>query len=387
MTHPCRVHQAISGNPPATAGPLNAPKHRPTETPLTNIRASIPIAISLSGNHVRWPTRETVAVLVLEARAARASLVATDLRPVVPTLCGQLRCQLDSLRQCLKLGFPMTEVLASAPKPLLGRRYCLFPTRNLGLSVGQLLTCSLRQHRGIVARDISRACQLPVDQRDDGSTHRDPGCAAVTFPRRPLRRRHRQAHHVEPLISVGLGQQPPIEIRQGAAIEPHHAHRCLRVYISNCVACACGVDRGTARIAIAVASPWSTSLALGSAVFGSVMRSPFSVAQQASCSLHRGPVGGLRWSELARDAPTSDQVTLSLRCQRQPSTSVLPRTRAPVSNRRRHRKSDTAAMLSRRGGRSWTLSSDCHRPCQQVVISPPTQPAETGRPIGIVIVR
>ena len=71
--------------------------------------------IPLSGNNVGWSTRKTVTVLVLEPRPARTAIIPSDLQAVVPTLCSQLRCQLDSLLQCLKLDLPATELLTSTP--------------------------------------------------------------------------------------------------------------------------------------------------------------------------------------------------------------------------------------------------------------------------------
>ncbi len=117
----------------------------------------------------RLPTKQPVAVLVLEPRLARASVVAAQLRRCI-TLRGPLRCQLDPLRQRLKLGLPATKTLAPNPLPLLGDSYRLFPIRNLSLSSRQLLMCPLCQQRRIVTRGFRHARELPVHQSDNDST-------------------------------------------------------------------------------------------------------------------------------------------------------------------------------------------------------------------------
>lgn len=59
------------------------------------------------------------------------------------------------------------------------------------------------------------AGQLPVDQRCDGSAHRDPSRVATALPRRPHRRGGRNPHHLEPPVPAETGRRSPSSITRG----------------------------------------------------------------------------------------------------------------------------------------------------------------------------
>ena len=129
-----------------------------------------------------------------------------------------LRCELDAPLSGLELALPPAEVLVPPPEPFLDSRHGLLSAGNLLLASGQFLCGLLRQRRKVIAGVITEdADHFPVDQRHDGATHRDPGGLAVPFPRRPLRRRHREPHHPVGLVLSETGEQLAVDL---ASVNP-----------------------------------------------------------------------------------------------------------------------------------------------------------------------
>ena len=80
-----------------------------------------------------------MAVLVLEARSARAAFVATDLGRRRSGLSRCLRYELDSLLTRLEVALPLAEPLAPALETFLDIRRFLFAVGDLLPASGQLL--------------------------------------------------------------------------------------------------------------------------------------------------------------------------------------------------------------------------------------------------------
>lgn len=99
---------------------FNAPKTCTAQDLSTNIRALIPVAFPLAGNIAGWSSRKAVAVLVLQTRPTRATLIAADLGIGVLALGNHLEGKLDPSFSLLKLGFPAAKTLTADAKPLAG---------------------------------------------------------------------------------------------------------------------------------------------------------------------------------------------------------------------------------------------------------------------------
>lgn len=107
----------------------------------------------------------------------------------------------------------------------------------------------LQQRPGSTAGVTEHGYQLVTDECCYGAAHRDPCGIAIAFPRRSLRRSHRDPHHPEPLVSVEPGQEPPVE--------PHHGQGPSQPPMSTCrrraTCCRCVCDW---RVVGANRDPW-----------------------------------------------------------------------------------------------------------------------------------